>query len=150
MTHSISQWKIRLLSLMVATSVFTGGMATLAEPVGAKHKSKKAKKAKARKANHNDNDNGNGNGNGGGAHASTESNKTMTQQATTSNDQQQQSVQVIAPCAINVNVQAGTNVCTNNAPANQQFGPTGGMSSSNTGNQIDSQSNNAGAANQGG
>jgi hypothetical protein len=144
MTHSISQWKIRLLSLMVATSVFTGGMATLAEPVGAKHKSKKAKKAKARKANHR---NDNGNGNGGGAHASTESNKTMTQQATTSNDQQQQSVQVIAPCAINVAVAPVT--CTS-TPANQQTGPTGGMSSSNTGNQIDSQSNNAGAANQGG
>ena len=78
MTHNMSQWKIRLMSLVVVASVFTGTMATFAGPVSAK--SKHARKSKK--------DNGDR-----GTQASTSTSKEMDQSTEQTNNNQQSAQQ---------------------------------------------------------
>jgi flagellar basal body-associated protein FliL len=131
----MSQCRIRLLSLMVATSLFTGGMATLAEPVSAKNERKHAKKAnkkankKAKKKHHHRRHHHEGEEEAGAVSESAVSNKEMDQEATTTNTQDQSG---------SSNVQFA-------CPA----GACGPWTSTNASTQGDFQSGNASAVNSG-
>jgi Ni/Co efflux regulator RcnB len=127
----MSQCRIRLLSLMVATSLFTGGMATLAEPVSAKNERKHAKKAnkKAKKKKHHHRRHHHEGEEAGAVSESAVSNKEMDQEATTTNTQDQ------------------------SGSSNVQFacppGACGPWTSTNASTQGDFQSGNASAVNSG-